>query len=182
MLLVRQAFVRIAQVAVIALRATRQRHLFIAFRAAMIAGRQAQARIAGIAQIARGTFGQAVIIIDRVARRAARPRIATAAGVAAGFRLHFAGLRHRGLLGLRCGWQQDAHENGKAGDQERTIDCGLQAELRMCHGAPSPFSRPGRCPASTSWLAPCGGDYGHWNCVGKAGNRAAQNAAQLSGR
>jgi hypothetical protein len=84
------------------------------------------------------------------------------------------------LLGSRCGWEQDADEDGKAGDQEGTTDCGLQAELRMCHGDHPQFPRPERCTASTSWLAPCGGEYGHWNCVGKAGNKAGQIAAQLS--
>jgi hypothetical protein len=85
------------------------------------------------------------------------------------------------LLGPRCGWEQDRNEDGKAGNQKSATEGGLQAKLRMCHGAPSPIFRPERCTASTSWLAPGGGGYGHWNCVGKAGNRAAQNAAQLSG-
>ena len=63
----------------------------------MIAGRQAQAGIAGIAPVARRTLRQAVVIINRVARRTAWPLIAAATGiadVAAGFVFQLAGLRN----------------------------------------------------------------------------------------
>ena len=87
----------IAQITVIPVRATRQRHGLIAFRTAVIARRQAKAGIAGIAPVARRTLRQAVVIINRVARRTAWPLIAAATGianVAAGFLFQLAGLRN----------------------------------------------------------------------------------------
>ncbi len=87
----------IAQITVIPIRATWQRHGLIAFRAAKIARRQAQAGIAGIAPVARKTLRQAVVIINRVARRTAWPLIAAATGiadVAAGLVFQLASLRN----------------------------------------------------------------------------------------
>ena len=59
-----------------------------------LANMEAKARIAGITEIAARTFRQAIIVINRIARRAVRPRIAAAAGVAAGFGLNFTDLRN----------------------------------------------------------------------------------------
>jgi hypothetical protein len=55
---------------VIALGARRQRHLVIALRATMMAGWQAEARIAGITLPAIRAGGQAVIVIKLLACRA----------------------------------------------------------------------------------------------------------------
>ena len=46
-----------------------------------------------------------------------------------------------------------------------TVDC-KQSFARVMPHHPQ-LSRLGRCTASTRRLAPCHGDYGQWNCVGK---------------
>ena len=55
----------------------------------MVAWWQAKAGITGIAPVTCRTLRQAVVIINRVARRAARPCIAAATGGAAGLGLQF---------------------------------------------------------------------------------------------
>ena len=89
---VRQALFWIAQIPVVAIRAIWQRHGLETFRAAKLAGWQANAGRARIAQITRGALGQAIIVIDRVTRRAAWLSLTGIAGAATGLALHLARL------------------------------------------------------------------------------------------
>ena len=152
---VRQAFLSIAQAAMKALRAVGKGNGLIAFRAAMAAGRHAVAGKTWITQIANRTFRQAIIVIDGVARWAARSRLATAAGVAAargataGTTFNLAGLsvhglqplQHLALLGVRWGWQQQGCDDEKTRDQQAAghDEENLLALLGVGHRGVSPI-------------------------------------------
>ena len=103
---VRRTLIHVLQVAVIAIGAGWQWHLLITFRAAVLAGRRAQAGIARVAQPAIRAGGQAVIVVRRLAFGAARcDRRGAAATTGAS-----TGIRRHGALSVGQGPRRSGRE------------------------------------------------------------------------
>ena len=116
--IVRHAVVGALQVAVIAIRALRQRHLLISVRAAVFAGRRAEAGVARVTQPSIRAGRQAEIIIGLLAFRAARRgwcRTAAACGATAKVCWRRADVVGKGA---RRAWNQRHRQPQQGGEQE----------------------------------------------------------------